>query len=542
MLENSINLSNKEENISEIKNNIEKNDILHKNISSSYNSAFNNPIVAQLIEFGFNPIYSSRIFLYYHPRTIEEALDYLDINNGIIQHLFIQEKVNINNEICFLCGEKKEIHLNKDENSYDINISFKIKEDINESQKKECEICSNPYISNSDNTLNGCGHSFCNDCWYNFLSIKIRENKISSIKCLDYECQEKLSDNFINKIINSNEELIKKYKKFKLEKEIINNPNKKFCPIPNCDSYLELKNNNKKVKCLNGHILCFNCLKEPHEGTSCNNILDNSLIEFSKNHLIKKCPNCSIITEKIEGCNHITCSKCNYQWCWFCNKEYSPTHFLEGKCKGYQFFRPKNENDIKLAFEGKIILNLSQRQIDTLDELELDRGRNRNRNNILIQPRYYYLFKCGKFTRCFLLLIYILFGQDLIILNIMEEYGNFPIVGIILFYLPYKIAFCFYQIYFNVINLIPYLVKEGFMNFTSLIYDAVIFKRKYKNLKNYFFRIILLFFVSFCYSIFICLHFGANKIKFLRTEFSLIMLVFIYVIFTIIFFSLSIYS
>ena len=339
MLENSINLPNKEENITEIKNNNENNDIFNKNISSSYNSVFNNPI-SQLIEFGFNPIYSSRIFLYYHPGNIEEALDHLDINNGIIQHNFIQDRIKNNNtEMCFLCGEKKEIHFYEDEISYDANninnISFNIKEDMTGTQKKECEICSNAYISNSDNTLNACGHSFCNDCWYNFISIKIRENKISSIKCLDYVCQEKLSDNFINKIINSNEELVKKYEKFKLEIEIINNPNKKFCPIPNCDSYLELKDNNNNVKCSNGHLLCFNCLKEPHEGSSCNNILDNSLIEFSKKHLIKKCPNCSIITEKIEGCNHITCSKCNYQWCWLCNEKYTQTHFLEGKCKGY---------------------------------------------------------------------------------------------------------------------------------------------------------------------------------------------------------------
>ena len=37
-----------------------------------------------------------------------------------------------------------------------------------------------------------------------------------------------------------------------------------------------------------------------------NDILEYiSLVDFSKNHFIKKCPNCSIITEKIEGCNHI---------------------------------------------------------------------------------------------------------------------------------------------------------------------------------------------------------------------------------------------
>jgi len=42
-------------------------------------------------------------------------------------------------------------------------------------------------------------------------------------------------------LLNNNNELIKKYNKYKLEYEILNNPNKKSCPFPNCDSYLEVK-------------------------------------------------------------------------------------------------------------------------------------------------------------------------------------------------------------------------------------------------------------------------------------------------------------
>ena len=48
------------------------------NISSSINSNnINNSIINQLNEFGYNPLYSKRIFLYYHPQNIEDALNYL---------------------------------------------------------------------------------------------------------------------------------------------------------------------------------------------------------------------------------------------------------------------------------------------------------------------------------------------------------------------------------------------------------------------------------------------------------------------------------
>ena len=107
--------------------------------------------------------------------------------------------------------------------------------------KNICEVCNENFISNEHNKIKNCGHSFCNDCWFNYLSIKIEENKIFSIKCLDDKCQEKLTDEFIFQLLNNNENLIKKYKKYKFEYQIINDPNKKFCPFKNCDSYLELK-------------------------------------------------------------------------------------------------------------------------------------------------------------------------------------------------------------------------------------------------------------------------------------------------------------
>ena len=103
-----------------IKNSFEINDILkdkemnnienNANDSISLRQAINNPILTQLIEFGYNPIYSKRKIQYFHPQDIEEAQDYLLINGGIINHHFIKDRT-VNNNICYACGEIKEIHL-----------------------------------------------------------------------------------------------------------------------------------------------------------------------------------------------------------------------------------------------------------------------------------------------------------------------------------------------------------------------------------------------------------------------------------------------
>ena len=52
---------------------------------------------------------------------------------------------------------------------------------------------------------------------------------------------------------------------------------------------------------------------------------------------MKQCPKCKIYTEKNEGCNHMKCTECKFQWCWLCEKEYLYGHCERGLCNGVQF-------------------------------------------------------------------------------------------------------------------------------------------------------------------------------------------------------------
>ena len=101
--------------------------------------AEDNPIVIQLKEFGFNEVYSRRVFYYLHPEDLEEALNYMAIENGIIQHIFVPDRNNSNN-LCYICGNAQEKHLNNlNINDNNIINQINIKEEFEEDQKKENE-------------------------------------------------------------------------------------------------------------------------------------------------------------------------------------------------------------------------------------------------------------------------------------------------------------------------------------------------------------------------------------------------------------------
>ena len=97
-------------------------------------------IIPKLIEFGYDEKYTRRVLYYLHPEDIEEALDYMAIRNGIIQHRFVHNNREILSDICYICGEKKEIHLK----GLSINI--------NQEQKNISEI--NKFFRNHTKNIN----------------------------------------------------------------------------------------------------------------------------------------------------------------------------------------------------------------------------------------------------------------------------------------------------------------------------------------------------------------------------------------------------
>jgi len=304
-----------------------------------------------LVQMGFDKKMINKVYILLKPPNIDRAIDYMTEVDGIYQHDFIESTNPKEKSLCFICKKPKQNHLdyipddllNEAQNNEFINHEEDIIDNDelileNKDNHAVCDVCYDE-INEEDKKLNTipCGHLFCTHCWFNYLKTSIIEAKVDNIRCMDHECKEIISDEFILKHISENNDLVEKFKKFKKRMEIIKDENKKICPNPDCESFLQKSEQSKYVECENGHKYCFECLKPPHGDKSCDYQEEKQFMTWTKGKRVKRCPRCKMYTEKNEGCNHMTCVSCKYQWCWLCEGEYLYGHYDSGKCSGYQF-------------------------------------------------------------------------------------------------------------------------------------------------------------------------------------------------------------
>ena len=317
------------------------------------NNEEKNPIdldKSELVEKGYDKDLIDKIYKNAFPVNIKEALDFLKKNDdNKFTHLYMETSSGK----CAICEKDKSSHTNDFKPEYNRNDTLKLSNkyynyDRSLYENFNCGICEEKISHLDVNKIKtSCKHYFCLDCWQEYLKEKITNGKVIKIKCMEHECTHILDEKFIKKIIESDENLLKKYEKFLSSKKLLDSNKKiKFCPHPDCDGYAE-KKTSKYVECNYGHKFCFVCGEKPHGWKACSKMIDKGFEEWKTNHLVKRCPYCKYWTEKTDGCNHMTCSQCNFQWCWICEKECVVGHYLFGTCKGLHFSNIDSNKDAR---------------------------------------------------------------------------------------------------------------------------------------------------------------------------------------------------
>mmetsp|Transcript_19765 Transcript_19765/g.32478 ORF Transcript_19765/g.32478 Transcript_19765/m.32478 type:complete len:570 (-) Transcript_19765:2669-4378(-) len=190
----------------------------------------------------------------------------------------------------------------------------------------------------------GLEHRFSIDAWQSYLQSKVDEGKTSIFsRCPARGCKAIVSPSVWAKVlqapplmdgdgaITKNKETLKRYQRFLAHSFVDINKNVKWCPGKNCGCAIQASGAVTEVKCTGcNSLFCFKCGLESHAPVSCSALalwMEKCSNESETANWIlantKKCPGCNLRIEKNQGCNHMVCTQCKFDFCWVCSGEWS---------------------------------------------------------------------------------------------------------------------------------------------------------------------------------------------------------------------------
>ncbi|NXY64299.1 RN217 ligase, partial [Callaeas wilsoni] len=188
--------------------------------------------------------------------------------------------------------------------------------------------------------LSCCKKAVCEECLRRYLSSQVHLGQVD-IKCPITECSEHLDETTV--LYNLPHDDIIKYKYF-LELSRIDSSTK---PCPQCKHFTTFRRrghiptpakleNKYKIQCPSCQFVwCFKCHSPWHEGVNCKEYKKgDKLLRHWANEIehgqrnAQKCPKCKIHIQRTEGCDHMTCSQCNTNFCYRCGERYRQLRFF----------------------------------------------------------------------------------------------------------------------------------------------------------------------------------------------------------------------
>jgi len=199
-------------------------------------------------------------------------------------------------------------------------------------KKKHCEICLDEDGFDADEMIGmPCGHEFCETCWYGFIANALEKGPLCVREsCPQAGCKELITEEEVERAAP---DLLPKFETYQLRSFVETYGMTRWCPGPGCEQVAVAPGSggvfadaggvascNKCETCF-----CLKCGEEPHAPVTCKDLAmwqEKCRNESETANWIlantKPCPKCSSRIEKNQGCNHMTCSGCRYEFCWIC--------------------------------------------------------------------------------------------------------------------------------------------------------------------------------------------------------------------------------
>ncbi|KAF4581385.1 hypothetical protein EYR40_002974 [Pleurotus pulmonarius] len=166
-----------------------------------------------------------------------------------------------------------------------------------------------------------CGHSWCSECLGNYLKAAVDGGSFP-LSCFGNQgkCSEPIPLGIARDCLETHDfNALVRASYF----SYVHSRPKEFyyCPTPDCQEIYRTAPKGTVLQCPSClQRICPFCHVEYHEGAPCpeRDEGDKLLKQWMKDHDVKNCPGCRVPIERGEGCNHITCTRCQTHICWVC--------------------------------------------------------------------------------------------------------------------------------------------------------------------------------------------------------------------------------
>ena len=194
--------------------------------------------------------------------------------------------------------------------------------------------------------LEGCEHAcYCRECLTRYYELKVADGLVedSDLACPYPGCACRARQSELKELLPSY--VMRRFVRFRHLLRCRQDASIFWCPEPQCGHHVPRKDQESTAlecpACRTS--FCLRCRSYPfHTNSTCDEAaIAEQLLDFidQKGPKIKKCAFCGEAVEKNDGCNHMTCICCKYQFCWLCSEPYKSDHYSNKRscCFGLQF-------------------------------------------------------------------------------------------------------------------------------------------------------------------------------------------------------------
>jgi ariadne-1 len=233
-----------------------------------------------------------------------------------------------------------------------------------------CAIC---YDAPEKTLTMPCGHEFCTNCWLDFCINSISEGPVCvRMTCPQAGCKEVVTEEEVAQVCKQAE--LSRFQTFQLRSFVESNSLTRWCPGKGCErvacaynpAAMEADNN---VAHCDGCLIsfCMICGEEPHSPCGCKDLAkwnEKCRNESETANWIlantKSCPKCFSRIEKNQGCNHMSCQRCKFEFCWICMGDWHD----HGANTGGYYKCNKYDSNITTAPEDQSDAAKAKRELD----------------------------------------------------------------------------------------------------------------------------------------------------------------------------------